>query len=296
MNRLPACLKCKPFGASLLVVLVVAPMYAFQAPQPRRAGDAKTSPGVSRALILVGIPGDQEHDDAFASIAKDWRDWLMKDLGFPETQVHILFGKEGKPGLARGPARRDAVEKEVAALKDSLKPEDRLWVLFLGHGNNDGDHAYFHFAGRDMTAEDLGKLFSDVRCKEQVFWMTTSASGWFMKALSAKGRIVITATVADDEYNETEFPYALATVARRPAKDLDTNKDGKVSILELYDLVVAEVNARFAKDERAPTEHAQLDDNGDGSGTEKPSGEKPKDITKAIDGQLAATTYLPLKR
>ena len=35
---------------------------------------------------------------------------------------------------------------------------------------------------------------------------------------------------------------------------------------------------------------------GDGSGTEKPSGDKPKDVTKPIDGQLAATTYLPLKR
>src|SRR5438309_11425562 len=131
MNRLPALL-----AASLLIALVVTPMSALEGPQPRRAGDAKTFPGVSRALILVGIPGDQEHEEAFASIAKDWRDWLMKDLGFPEAEVHILFGKEGKPELARGPATREAVEKEAAAIKRSLQAEDRLWVFFLGHGNN----------------------------------------------------------------------------------------------------------------------------------------------------------------
>src|SRR5205823_8479943 len=140
--------------------------------------------------------------------------------------------------------------QEVAALRKALRPEDRLWVFFLGHGNHDGDHAYFHLPGSDFRGDELGKLFAGLQCREQVFWMTTSASGWFLKSLSAKGRIVITATVADDEFNETEFPHALATVLKRPHKELDTNRDGKVSVLELYQQTVAEVNARFNADKR----------------------------------------------
>jgi hypothetical protein len=116
-----------------------------------------------------------------------------------------------------------------------------------------------------------------------------------LRSFSAKGRIVISATLADDEYNETEFPYALASVVKRPAAELDSNKDGKVSVLELYDHTVAEVSARFAKDKRAPTEHAQLDDNGDGAGTAQPSGRLERDKKAIPDGVLAAVTYVPFK-
>jgi hypothetical protein len=68
-----------------------------------------------------------------------------------------------------------------------------------------------------------------------------------------------------------------------------------VSVLEIYRHTVAEVGARFAADNRVPTEHAQLDDNGDGAGTEEPvlAGEKDKKPT--ADGALAGRTYLPLK-
>jgi hypothetical protein len=245
---------------------------------------------------VTGIPGDQEHEESFASVVKDWKDWLTDSLGFPLSETRILFGKDGRQGLARGPATRATVAKELALLRAVLKPEDRLWVFFLGHGNYDGEHAYFHLAGRDVPAEELGGLFAGLPCKEQVFWLTAPASGWMVRSFSAKGRVVISATLADDEYNETEFPYALAAVVRRPAAELDSNKDGKVSLLELYLLIVAEVNARFAKDKRAPTEHAQLDDNGDGIGTEQPSADKLKDDKKSTpDGALAAVTYLSLQ-
>jgi hypothetical protein len=262
------------------------------------AGAAPDEPssqdGSSHALILVGLPGDAAHDRLFAAVAGQWRDWLTNRLGFPPANVRILFGKDGKPDLARGPATQEAIGQEVAGLKEALRPEDRLWVFCLGHGDYDGERASFHVPGPDLHGDDLHKLFAEVRCREQVFWMTTSASGWFLKPLSAKGRIVITATAADDEYNETEFPHALATVAQLPPDKLDANRDGKVSVLEVYRRTVAEVESRFAADKRAATEHAQLDDNGDGAGTEEPvvEGEGKK---ATADGALAARTFLPVK-
>ena len=98
---------------------------------------------------------------------------------------------------------------------------------------------------QDLRDDQLGKLFAGIACREQVFWVTTSASGWFLRSLSAKGRIVITATAADEEFNETEFPEALADVSRLPVERLDDNKDGKVSVLELYRHTVAEVEKRI---------------------------------------------------
>jgi hypothetical protein len=276
-------------GRAVATLLAITLAAAAPAAEP-------TAPPVRKghALILVGLPGDAEHETLFASVAEQWRDWLTGPLGFAPGDVHVLFGRSGKDGLAQGPSDRAAIEHAVADLRSALGRDDRLWVFFLGHGDHDGEHARFHTPGRDLREDDLGKLFAGVACHEQVFWMTTSASGWFVKALSARGRIVIAATAADEEFNETEFPEALAAVAKLPPKELDANKDGKVSVLEVYRRTVAEVEARFAADKRAPTEHAQLDDNGDGRGTEAPVVDGESGMKSTLDGPLAAHTYLPL--
>ena len=80
------------------------------------------------------------------------------------------------------------------------------------------------------------------------------------------------------------------------ALTLDLDGDGQVSVAELFTRTVEAVEATFGKDRRAPTEHAQLDDNGDGVGTERlgpspvpPDGSDPK------DGALANKVLLPAK-
>jgi hypothetical protein len=269
------------FLVGIAFVLAAAPVLA-QPPAAR-----------NHALILVGLPGDAEHETLFADIAQQWRTWLTDSLGFAGDDVRVLFGRSGKEGLARGAADRATIEREVADLKAALHTEDRLWVFFLGHGDYDGERARFHLPGSDFRNDELGKLFAGIDCREQVFWMTMSASGWFLKSLSARGRIVITATAADDEFNETEFPQALADVTKLPVDQLDANKDGKVSLIELYRRVVKEVEARFAADKRIPTEHAQLDDNGDGKGTEEPVVDDEPNKKPTADGALAARTIVP---
>jgi hypothetical protein len=286
-------------GALLLLLVGIGRIPAFSRSADPSSSPAKqdSQPGKSHALLLVGLPGDEEHEKSFATTALQWRNWLTDTLDFEPDEVRVLFGRDGRKGLAKGPATREAIEREVADLKKTLRPEDRLWVFFLGHGDYDGEHARFHLPKRDLREDDCKKLFSDLPCREQVFWLTMPASGWFLRSLSAKGRIVITATAADEEYNETEFPQALATVCGRPLEQLDTNKDGKLSVLELYRHTVAEVQARFAADKRVPTEHALLDDNGDGTGTEEPilKGADPQKKPTA-DGPLAAQTFLPFKK
>jgi len=197
------------------------------------------------------------------------------------------------------------IRQAFAELSKKLGPDDSLWVFTLGHGNYDGRRAWFHVAGRDPSHEDFGRWLSELRCREQIFWLTQASSGWFVKPLAKPGRIVIAASAADDESNETEFPLALAEVIARPLKTLDVDQDGRLSVAELFTAVVQEVASRFKNGNRLQTEHAQLDDDGDGYGSENiltqanpidddaaPGG---KALVGARDGVLARQTLVPVK-
>ena len=179
---------------------------------------------------------------------------------------------QGRNGSARprtgGRPNRAAIEADVAELRRRLGPEDALWVIVLGHGHYDGRNAHVNLPGPDINGPELGKIFAGIPAREQVFFLTTSASGYLLKPLSAPGRVVITATEPDRELNETLFPLALADVLAAPPPEADRDKDGTLSLLELYLAVVIDVLQRYATAEEISTEHARLDDNGDGRGTE----------------------------
>lgn len=260
--------------------------------------DVKEKPGTRWAVIIVGIPGDEEHEPLFRATADAWQKWLTESLDVAGDHLLRLPAPDGEPVTA------DGIRDALADLKQKLQPDDALWVFTLGHGNYDGQHAWLHLAGRDPSETDFARWFADVRCREQVYWLTQSNSGWFVKPLSEPGRIIVAATAADDESNETEFPHALATVLQGPADKIDADQDGEISVAELYLAVIRETKRRFENDIRLPTEHAQLDDNGDGKGTElaPPGAAEPAENTSPpapdakIDGDLANSVRVPWKQ
>jgi len=275
-------------AAALGVSLLMGDLQAQTVP----ARGQKAS-GAGQALIVVGLPGDSEHETLFRETVKSWREWLTGPLGFPRGSVQILFDAGGDAELASQPATRESMQHAVAEIRGRLDAGGRLWVFFLGHANLRENHAYFHLPGPDLSDEDCARMFAAIPCREQVFWITSACSGAFLPGLSTRGRIVITATMAGHESNETEFPHALAEVCRKQASQLDCDGDGKVSVWDLFLRTTEEVEARFQKDQRAPTEHALLDDNGDRKGTERPAKSGPASKAREKeDGTLARQTVI----
>jgi hypothetical protein len=232
--------------------------------------DSPDEPGTRRALILCGLPGDDEHQALFAKTAESIAKALIDKYGFNESAVLVRFGVEARLQLprSRGLSNIEGIEADVAELKSKLRPEDTLWVIVIGHGHFDGKHSHFNIPGPDLDERGFGKLFQGLNAREQVFFITTPASGFFLKPLAAPGRVVITATEPDREVNETLFPLALAEGLENPPEGIDRDKNGEISIFELYLAVVADVMKRYVDDENLPTEHARIDDNGDGHGSE----------------------------
>lgn len=283
---------------------------AIAAPVPgivlaENAGNELTTPKRRHALILCGHPGDTEHVQSFSETVRKLSIGLAKTVGIPSERQYTLFGSELPKGLAgaTGPATREAVLAKVAEVRKALKPEDGLWVICLGHGHYDGRQAWWNLPGPDISAVEFGKLFADVACREQVFVMTNSLSGYFIRPLARRGRVVIAATEADAETNETTFPAVFAQFLTEGLKQAehDVDGDGNLSLFDLYVVVAKEIAQNYASAELLATEHQQLDDDGDGIGHELQNAYLPEEqggrrrgkrLRPQQDGLLAARILL----
>jgi hypothetical protein len=271
-------------------------------------------PGTKRALIVCGLPGDSDHRKPFAESVEKIRQALIDNYGFAEPEVRVQFGgpiAEGEgPVLSgvRGSAKRDEIESEVAELRNVLRPEDTLWVIVIGHAYFDGKHSSFNIPGKDINEQDFGKLFAGLEAREQVFFIGIPASGFYIKPLSAKGRVIISATEADLEVNEVLFPLSLADVLANPPEPsaFDVDHDGNRTLFDLYIVLARNVAQRYTDEELLATEHSLLDDNGDGRGTElqidylsveqggrAKEGKRPPPIRENADGALSMRILLP---
>jgi len=144
------------------------------------------------------------------------------------------------------------------------RPAGELWLVLIGHGTFDGRSANFNLRGPDISADDLAAVLKPATRPLAVI-NCASASGPFINALSAPGRVIIAATRSGSEVNATRFGGYFARAMADPAADLD--KDGQTSLLEAF-LLASRQGAQFYQEAgRLATEHALLDDNGDGLGT-----------------------------
>jgi hypothetical protein len=215
--------------------------------------------------VISGIGGEKQYADRFYEWGVAMADAAVRKFGVPEANV-ILLAEDPARDATRidGKSTREEVEKALEGLAARLGAEDQLLVVLFGHGSQQGPEPRFNLPGRDMNAADFARLLSPVQARV-AFVNTASASGEFIKPISGERRTVVTATKSGFERNQTMFgKYFVDAFAGDGA---DADKDGRISVLEAFDFARREVARAYEADNRLLTEHALLDDNGDGVGS-----------------------------
>jgi len=204
-------------------------------------------------IVVVGAAGAPEYEPHFARWADLWRQACTRgDVEF----ITI--------GLDQGKDEQDRAMLQEKLAKQPRQTTAPLWLVLIGHGTFDGQVARFNLRGPDVSANDLAEWLKPID-RPLAIINTASASGPFVKELSAPGRVVITATKSGFEHNYARFGQYLAEAIAQPQADLD--KDGQTSLLEAYLTASHTVAAFYTAAGRLATEHALLDDNGDALGT-----------------------------
>lgn len=247
-------------------------------PQPTATPAQKLPPDPNKfALIIGGISGEETYAKNFSKWTASLRTALVERMGFAEDRVTVLTEK---PSEKEQRASAENVRQALVVLRNTVKPDQQVFVFFIGHGSFDGKVAKFNLVGPDLSSTDYAQLFSNLPTRNVTVVNMASASGDFVKPLSANGRIVITATRSGMEQNATRFAEPFIAALGNPEADAD--KNGRVSVLEAFEYAVKLTNSYFEQKGVIVTEHALLDDNGDGKGHPK---------AEEGDGALAKTTY-----
>ena len=220
---------------------------------------------------------------------------LTSQLGFAEKNVFLLTETVSGGGPEDGaresdsaPSRRataDEVRKAFASIKSAANADSLVLVVLIGHGSFDNQQAKFNLIGPDLSAKEYAALVAALPARKAVFINCASSSGEFIKPLSASGRIIITATRSGNEQNATIFAEHFIAGLTDPAADAD--KNGRISLLEAFNYGTKLTADWYKRKNRLATEHALIDDNGDGVGHEEATGG---------DGALAKISYLDSKQ
>ncbi|MBL8985738.1 MAG: hypothetical protein JNJ80_05690 [Gemmatimonadetes bacterium] len=228
------------------------------------AGMAPQSGGVSRLLVVTGLAGEPQYATQFSRIGKTVVDAARQRWGLRESQVTWLAETAASEAPVRGRATRDAVLAALARIAGETGPDDVVVVVIAGHGSEQGNEPRLNLPGPDLTGTDLALALAAFDKQMVVVVNTASASGGFVKALAGPRRIVVTATKSGFERNATMFGDFFARALG--SDEADTDKNGRLSVAEAYQFARGEVVRAYQGANRLLTEHAQLDDNGDGVG------------------------------
>lgn len=207
-------------------------------------------------LLVVGTPGAPVYEEKFREEVSQWQNAGSR-IG---ATVEVI-----------GTAPVNAAQPDRELLKARLQkaattPATALWLVFIGHGTYDGRESKFNLRGPDVNSVEIGEWLKPFT-GELVAIDGASANAPFLRALSGKDRIIISATKSADEVFYTRFGEFFAKAIGGALPEVDLDRDGQVSVLEAFLWSSKQVERFFETEGRLATEHALIDDNGDGLGT-----------------------------
>jgi hypothetical protein len=231
----------------------------------------------TRALVVTGLGAEPKYQQQFRSLGDRLTKALSTKYGIAEGNITWLGEDSTSTSkMYRGRSTTQNILREIERLGTTVKPTEQVMIVLIGHGSGQGEDTKINVPGPDISAKDFNVALGRFAGMRVAFLNLTTASGDAIPVLAFPNRIVVTATKSAYERNESQFArFFVEALDKDGAADID--KDGRVSLLEAYRYAAQETRKSYEADERLMTEHAQLDDDGNGKGSDLPDGRSAGD-------------------
>ena len=212
----------------------------------------------SRYVTVAGLGGEPDYELRFKNQAEEIEKLIRS--ADPEANITTLIGEK---------ATKAALKQALARAASETKPDDEFTLTLIGHGTHDGVDYKINLSGPDITAAELAAELDRIPARRQLVVNMTSASGGGLAQLQKPGRVLIAATRSGTERNATIFARYWVEALRDPAADADKNQ--AITALEAYRYADQKTVQFYESEKRLATEHAVLDDTGEGEAVRAPS-------------------------
>lgn len=208
-----------------------------------------TQPALSavRVLVIGGLGGEASYEQKFQTQAKAVASAASRS-GAALKDIVVITGEQ---------ARRTALDPALKKFAATVKSEDQVVVVLIGHGSYDGEEYRFNLPGPDITGREILAFLDSMPASQMLVVNATSASGSLIEQWRKPNRVVITATKSGGERNATRFAEYWVQALSSPEADRDKNEI--VTAAEAYDYASRKVADTFKSDAALATEHSRLD-------------------------------------
>ena len=244
-------------------------------------------PSVQKYVVIIaGAAVEKRYVEQINQWGLHLHDILTKDYGYSPEQIVLLMDKaDPHDDRISGSSRGEVIKARFEGLKAVVNPGDQVFIFLLGHSTSNEETAKFVIAGPDITAQDVAAILETFSRQDIVLVNAASSSYPFCALLAGPGRVIVSATrSAAEKYNTIFAQYFIAALEGHAG---DRDKNRRVSMLEAFVFAGVNVEKWYTEQSRVPTEHAVLDDNGDGVFSVAPN-------PLEDDGRLAQIAYLDL--
>ena len=214
-------------------------------------------PATTYYVTISGLGGEAEYETRFAGLANEAHKLVA---GAAESKASLFVGTT---------ATKAKIRESFGQIANDAGADDNLVVFLIGHGTYDGLDYKINLPGSDLSGVELAALMDRVKAKRQLVVNTTSASGACVSSLQKPNRVVIAATKSGTERNATVFARFWVEALRDPGADADKNET--VTAIEAYRYADQKTVQYYERNKRIATEHAVLEDTGQGEGVRSPT-------------------------
>lgn len=217
--------------------------------------------GESYHLIVCGSGGGEPYVERFEEWGKRLRGVLVDTLGHANNRVRLLTERGTD---ADGVSTLGEIRKTFQWIGQGVRANDAVFVYLIGHGSYRQNVAKLNIPGEDLSADQVNEWMRRWPTQNITVINGASSSAAFVPVLSGKGRIVCTSTRNVDERNATQFmAFFIRALEEGTA---DQNRDERISVFEICQQAAILTEAWYKGEGYLATEHALIDDTGDGKG------------------------------
>jgi len=260
--------KTVPMKKSMTVILlaIMSEFIFVDAPGAQRNPEP-TKSGKTYVLIVSGINKNQKDRRAKDRAVTDLCRFFLNDVGIKPERFGLLADRESTIQNVSKISTAENFGEQMKLLAATVKPEDRFIFYYTGQANVVAGKLRLNLPGADITHEKLAEWIKGIRASSMLIILDCPGAGLAVKAVAAKGRIIIGACTAEQHYSTKFSEYFVPAILDEKT---DADGDGRISLLEAFTSACRDLDDFYRRQSLLTTETPVLEDNGDGNANRQP--------------------------